>query len=312
MHTPSVVELRFFEAASRTGSFSAAARELGVTQQAVSSRVRGLERLLGLHLAERSPAGIVATTEGRRILDSAADMLTAAQRLDRTIAELRHEPSLRSLRVGASQTISAHLLPGWLLELRLARAQSWPAMNEVALHTENSARIIALVRDGTLDLGFIETPRLPRNLGCSLVATDRLIVAVCPSHVWADREALSPDEICNTPLVTRELGSGTREAFEDFLTGSLQLYPAAPLLALGTEAAVRSAVTQGVGPAVLSEHTVRDDVRLGRINAVPLDPPITRPFSAIWRGSRRDLAGAARQLVSIAAKSGSGTRVRVS
>lgn len=303
MRTPSILELRFFETAIRTGSLSAAARELGVSQQAVSARVRELERVLSLSLAKRSPAGISATDEGLKILAGASEVLTAARRLDETAASLRHDTSGRTLRIGASQTISAHLLPGWLLKLRLAREGAGIQLEELTLRTDNSTRIVSQVRDGELDLGFIETPLLPKGLGCATVGTDQLIIAVDMHHPWTSLKSLSPQDLAHTPLVTREAGSGTREAFESFMRELLQLELPEPLLALGTEAAVRSAVMQGVGPAVLSELTVHDDVRLGRIHAVSIDPPIVRPLTAVWRGTQRDLSGSYRQLVALAAGS---------
>lgn len=304
MRTPSITELRILESAVRTGSFSAAGRELGITQQAVSSRVRELERLLEFDLVLRSPAGVTATEAAQSLLRNIAEVLDAATRLDLQISELRHEASGRVLRIGASQTVSAHLLPGWLHELRLAHEQDGSPVEEVELRTDNSARIIDLVRSAKLDLGFIETPKLPSGLGHTAVATDRMIVAVDPAHPWAQLSSVPLDELARTRLVIREVGSGTREGFERAVRDKLGAAPPRPLVALGTEAAVRSAVARGVGPAVLSELTVRDDVRLGRLCAVPVEPPITRPFSAIWRGTRRDLLGPCRRLVAIAAHAG--------
>jgi DNA-binding transcriptional LysR family regulator len=69
---------------------------------------------------------------------------------------------------------------------------------------------------------------------------------------------------------------------------------------------VRSAVAQGVAPAVLSPLTVRDDVRLGRIVARAITPRVTRAFTAVWRGTDRDLVGRRRRLVEIATASGEG------
>ena len=213
MRTPSIIELRVFEAALRTGSFSAAARELGVTQQAVSSRVRELERLLGFELVQRSPPGVTATESGRTLYELADQMLATSARLDTAISELRHEASKRDLRIGASQTVASHLLPEWLLELRLVRDQASQPLEEVELRTDNSERVIALLRAGKIDLGFIETPEQPRGLGHLTVATDRMIVAVDPKHSWATLASLPLETLATARLVTREVGSGTRESF---------------------------------------------------------------------------------------------------
>lgn len=301
MRSPDISDLRCFEAALRNGSLSAAGRELGVTQQAVSARLRGLERLVGAPLAQRSPAGVSATPAGDAVLAWARDVLTAADRLDEGLASLAGQAG-RALSIGASQTIAAHLLPGWLMELRRAQLASGKPPSDIALRTANSSEVITAVRAGDLDLGFIESPAIPSGLGAATIGRDRMIVAVSPDHQWATRAEVSLSDAAGIRLVARESGSGTRAAFETAVQDRLGVEPQSPALVLATEAAVRSAVAQGAAPAVLSELTVRDDVRLGRIVAVRIGPePLERPFTAVWRGAAQDLAGPRRELVSIAA-----------
>ena len=307
MSSPSLSELRVFDCAVRTGSLSAAARELGLSQQAVSARLRGLERLLGLELVRRSPAGVTPTQVGDSVLAWAREVLDAAQRFDTSVAALHGETGAATLTVAASQTIAAHLLPDWIVELRSARIGADLPPTQTALRTANSAEVIALVRSGEADLGFIEHPDSPPGLGRAVIGQDRMLVAIAPQHPWAQRASIPLAELAATPLVTREEGSGTRAAFEAAVRERLGGEAARPLLSLATEAAVRSAVARGVAPAVLSELTVRDDVRLGRILALPITAdPLLRPFAAIWRGGPRDLNGARRDLVEIAARSGEG------
>lgn len=299
MDGPSLAEIAVFETAVRRGSLSAAAREMGVSQQAVSARLRALERLIDIELVRRSPTGVVPTPAGEVVLAWSKELLTASERLGEAIASLRGTAE-RGLSVGASQTIASHLLPGWLLELRNRQLSGGHEASTVTLQTANSTAVIAMVRTGELDLGFIECPDLPRDLGVSVVRRDRMIVAVSPEHPWAGRAAIPLAELATVPLVSREEGSGTRAAFERAVHDELGGIPATPEVALATEAAVRSAVAHGVGPAVLSELTVEDDVRLGRIRALPIAPrPVLRPLTAIWRGARRELIGARRELVAI-------------
>ncbi|SJN09072.1 Transcriptional regulator, LysR family [Leucobacter sp. 7(1)] len=302
MRSPDLSDLRCFEAALRLGSLSAAARELGVTQQAVSARLRGLERLTGGPLVHRSPAGVTATPDGDAVLAWAREVLDAAARLDEGIASLAGG-TRRTLRIGASQTIAAHRLPSWLLELRRAQLDRGMDPSDIALRTANSTEVVAAVRAGELDLGFIETPDAPPGLGSAVVGQDQMVVAIAPEHPWASLTSVPLAEIAATPLVTREAGSGTRAVLDTTIAAHVAHPAHQPALVLATEAAVRSAVAQGVAPAVLSELTVRDDVRLGRIVARPLGPePLLRPFTAVWRGGPGDLSGTRRELVALAAR----------
>lgn len=300
MSDPTIPQLQAFEAALRTGSLSGAARDLGISQQAASTAVRALERTVQLELLRRSHTGVEVTDSGEVFLAWSREVLEAWDRLHQGLESLRQDAS-HSLAVGASQTIAAHLLPAWLLNLRRRQQEQGQPVTSIALQTANSESIVAQVREGELDLGFIESPQLPHGLGSAIVYTDRMVVAVHPEHPWSSRASVGLRDVATTPLVTREPGSGTRAAFEAAVTSELGGAPKPPSLELGTEAAIREAVAEGVAPAVLSELSVDDDVRLGRVKKLNFSPrDVTRPFAAIWRGNPRDLTGARRALVEVA------------
>lgn len=306
MAAPSLDELRVLDEVARAGSLSGAARALGVSQQSASVRLRGLERRVRLELVLRSTTGATLTETGETMLAWAREVLEAADRLEVALDGLRGESPARGLTIAASQTIAAHRLPGWLLTLRQEEMAGGTAGADFALRTGNSVEVAELVRDGTADLGFVETPDLPADLACVGVQVDDMVVACAPQHPWADRDQVDLEEIAGTALVTREVGSGTRAAYEDRVRATIGREPHEPAIVLSTEAAVRSAVAQGVAPVVLSPLTVRDDVRLGRIVALPISPRVTRAFTALWRGTERDLAGRRRRLVEIATAAGTG------
>lgn len=112
---------------------------------------------------------------------------------------------------------------------------------------------------------------------------------------------MTASELSQTPLVTREPGSGTRDsltaALSQALTDSTQ--QASPVLELSTASAVRAAVLAGAGPAVMSRLAVADDLAAGRLRAVDvLDLNLRRNLRAIWVGGRTPPAGAIRDLLS--------------
>lgn len=304
MNAPPISELESFVTSVHLGSVSAAARALDISQQTASMRLRSLERRLEIDLVERSPRGITPTASGEAVLAWAIEVLDAADRFASGVQSLRGVSYARELKVGASQTIAGHLLPRWILQLRSAVFTEQAQSAGVELHTGNSADVVAMLRAGSIDLGFVETPCVPKDLGSAQVASDQMMVAVAPGHTFAALQSVSLIELAATPLVIREAGSGTREAFDYAVSRAGISAPVTAALTLATEAAVRSAVAEGVAPAVLSELTLNDDITLQRIVGVPIDPPVLRPFTAIWRGGARDLRGIARTLVSIAATYG--------
>ncbi len=302
---PDLSAMQLLCAVDRCGSLSAAAQEMGYSQQAASSRMRSLEAQVGAELVRRSPTGSHLTQTGRLVTGWATDVLAAAERMDFGITALHERRSAR-MRLAASLTTSAHLVPGWLVELHRQQLRVGARPTDVELITGNSARVIDLVRAEKAAVGFIETPELPKGLKHRVVAEDELVVVVAPDHPWTRRRSISLEQLARTPLVTREAGSGTRRALEVILAESApDVSMAGPAVELSTESAVSAAIGAGIGPGVLSRLSVADDLALGRLRAVPVrDLRLTRPLSAIWRSGRYPGQGPGRDLVAIAARTG--------
>jgi DNA-binding transcriptional LysR family regulator len=172
----------------------------------------------------------------------------------------------------------------------------------VELTVANSTGVIELVRDVKVRLGFIETPHLPTDLVTAHLRDDEMLVVAAPGHPWARRRRpLTLAEVAGTPLVMREAGSGTRDTLTDHLAAQRPPLAARIAMELGTSAAVRSAITAGVGPGVLSRLAVRDDLVLGRLVAVEVDgPPLKRQLTAVWRHDLDPLPPEGARLLAVA------------
>jgi molybdate transport repressor ModE-like protein len=308
---PDLAALEVLLAVARTGSFNSAARQVGVTQQAVSARIRAAEAQAGVALVTRTSRGSTLTPEGVVVAEWAARLIAVATELDAGLTALRNQHHTR-LRVSASLTIAEQLLPGWLVALQVAAQRRGEQPAEIVLTAANSETVAQQVRDGTADLGFVEGPAAPTGVRSRIIGRDELLVVVRPDHPWAARRRpLSPAELAGTPLVSREEGSGTRNALAAALAAALQRSPGAPqipappvALALSTTAAVRAAVLAGAGPAVLSELAVSEDLtsrRLTRVNVADLD--LHRALRAIWTGGTTPPSGAARDLLAHVSRS---------
>src|SRR5262249_53694047 len=113
------------------------------------------------------------------------------------------------LRVAASLTIAEYLIPGWLLAFRRHNQDL-----DMVVTVANSHGVIEQVRAGQADLGFIEAPDAPADLGSREVGHDRLALVVASSYPLASRAAsLAVKDLREQPLLLREPGSGTRETF---------------------------------------------------------------------------------------------------
>lgn len=299
---PELRALELLVVVARTGSLGSAAAELGITQQAASSRLRTMESLVGESLVRRTRRGSELTPTGELVLEWAAPVLEAAEQLDAGVTALRADRR-GHLAIAASLTIAEHLLPGWLVAVRAAQQQLGQPRTDFTMTATNSERVAALVASGEVDLGFVEGPDVPLGLQHRLVGTDELVVVVGPTHPWAmrSRRRVTAATLAATPLVVREAGSGTRTVLEQALVG---LPTAPPALELSSTAAVRSAVAAGAGPAALGAHTVRDDEATGRLVRITVSGlDLTRRLHAVWRSGAHPPQGPARDLVALACRS---------
>ena len=162
-HMPELSAFEIFLAIARTGSLAAAGREFGLTQQAVSARLASIEAQTGVALVVRTPRGSQLTPAGVVAAEWADRLLDVARYVDAGLASLRSEKRNR-IKVAASLTIAEQLIPRWLVSLQVAAARLGASVPEVIMTATNSDQAAAAVRDGTADLGFIETPQLANGI----------------------------------------------------------------------------------------------------------------------------------------------------
>ncbi len=281
--------LRLLVAVGELGSITEAARREGISQPAASKRITALERAMALPLLRRTTSGSRLTAEGEVVAAWAARVLQTVDEMYGAVESMR-TASNADLDVAASMTVAEHLAPSWLAALR----RTSPEVH-VGLRVTNSQEVQELVLAREVDLGFVETAALDPRLAVRRLLRDRLAVVVAPGHPWAGRRRpLQRADLAATPLIVREPGSGTRETLDRLLHDTV---PAAPLLELGSNEAVKGAVKTGVGPAVLSVLAVSDDLRSGSLVEVPVEEvDLHRPVCAVWRRGER-LGGASERLL---------------
>jgi DNA-binding transcriptional LysR family regulator len=272
---PDLVDLDLLLSVERLGSLGRAAREHGISQPAASTRIRLLERRLGLVLLDRSPTGSRLTQAGTSVAEWAREVMAATSQLLAGAAALRNVEN-GWLRVAASMTVAEYLMPRWLVALR----HELPELT-VALRAENSRDVVELLRAGEVDLGFVEDPFTHVDLSELAIADDELVVVTGPAHPWAGTDTpITKHELATGRLVLRERGSGTRETLHRVL-GELR---DDPHLELSSTTAIKEAVGAGAGAAVLSALAVERELRTGQLVRIPVTGiELNRTLRAVWR-----------------------------
>ncbi|ROR91857.1 LysR family transcriptional regulator [Nocardioides aurantiacus] len=299
-HLPDLDALRLLVGIARHGSIGATARTNGISQQAASERVRAMEAQTGLTLVRRGARGSQLTEAGVVVTEWAARLLDLADEVDIAIEGLRGDVS-RELVVWASMTIAESLIPRWLVQLRQRQLGEGYLATTVSLNASNSRDVVEAVREGTAHVGFVEGVEAPVGVRSVTVAQDELfLVTAAGTPLSRRRTPLTPDEVAQLALTSREEGSGTREVLEIALAKH-GLEVGDPEVELTTATAIREAVLAGSAPAFLSRRVVARDVDSGNLNVVAvMELDLRRYFRAIWVGTKNPPAGSVRDLVAIA------------
>ncbi|EFV13811.1 LysR family transcriptional regulator [Segniliparus rugosus] len=299
---PELAALDVVASVARRGSMGAAARELGLSQQAVSARVRAVERELGLRLFRRSPGGTALTGSGSAVLEWAGAILDSAEKFAAGVEALRGQSS--SVRVAASMTVAECLVPSWVVALRNLHPDG-----QIRVSPMNSASAMAAVLAGEADIGFVECAETGAGLDSRPIGRDELLVVVPRSHPWARSGRVSPSTLASTPLVQREPGSGTRDVFEEALAGRVERPLAPPLLELSSVTALKTAAATAEAPAVLSSLSVAGELAEGRLVRIEVEGlRMPRVLRAVWPVGAR-LRGPAGDLVALAARRPAGAKM---
>ena len=255
--------LETFSRAAELGSFTGAARALGLTQAAVSQRIHALEQAIGVPLFQRRGGRVLPNEAGRTLYDYAQKILALHQEARREVAG--HEaPVVGELLLAASSIPGEHLLPALVSQF----GKKYPHVRVIASVSDSMA-VLRQVERGEVSLGMVgRKADIPHLEFCHL-ASDRMMLIVPPGHAWSRRKRVSVEQLCGPPLILREVGSGLRHCFETSMeragrsTGDLRV-----VMELGSNEAIKEAVLQGVGLAILSVYAVRKELRPGLLHAL--------------------------------------------
>ena len=284
-----VSQLRTFVEVVDRGSFSAAARSMGLSQPAVTMQIQGLEAALGATLLERRYRRVDLTEAGRSLLPTARKVL----------AELE---GARAAIDGLSDTVGGHLelavstTPGQYILPRLLGSflQAYPEVS-VSLRVYDSADVVTRVESGEAHLGMTGA-RLPHaKADFEQMGTDDLLMVCPPASPLAGRKGLTLAQVAEHPFIVRETGSGTRLVFETALKeGGVDPADLQVVMELGTSEAIVNAVEGGMGVGVVSHWMADKALALGTVAKVAAPGfPVSRPFFAVVpRGVRSRAADA--------------------
>lgn len=268
--------LSIFFAVAETGSLTASARKLHISQPALSRELKAFEGRLGLTLFERHPKGMRLTQAGEVLRQYAHRLFELERAAESAMGEIAGATRGR-LSIGASNTIGTYVLPRVLAAFRRER----PAV-QVTLFVGNTEQVSQGVDDMRFMLGFIEGPLHLKGLRTVKFQRDEIVPVTCPQHALLRKRHLAVADLSGEPLLVREPGSGTRELIADTL--HRHGIVAGDAMEFGSTEALKRAAVHGGGIAWLPRISVENELREGSLRELPLRQlRIVRPLMVLSR-----------------------------
>jgi len=253
-------------------SFTKAARQLYMSQPAVSFQIKALEEDLQVALFQRGDKKVNLTEAGRLLYPEAKLMLRHYHKIKAALDDLK---GLKTghLVVGASTIPGEYLIPLLIGGFK----EKYPGI-QVTLKVSGSGQVGRWVRERETDLGITGTTVNGEGLECIPWIEDTMVLIVPPSHPWATRDLVNASDLKGEVMIVREIGSGTRKTIEQKLSERNIPFEQIPQgMELGSTRAVITAVEANLGLSIVSRCAVKEALELGRVCEVRLaDLDLTR------------------------------------
>ncbi|MDM5272606.1 LysR substrate-binding domain-containing protein [Sulfurovum sp. zt1-1] len=241
-----------------SGHLTNVAKEMNLSQSAISMSIKELENILGRPVFDRINKKLVLNEVGRAFYKEIEPIY---RKLSDIEFEFKNSENKGVIRVGASTTIVDYLMPSIICSYMSA----YPEV-KIVLKEGNTKEIAQMIEEGSIDIGFVEGFVSGSDIVKEKIGIDDLIVVTADKEI-AKKEVFI-DEIANNRWVLREEGSGTREVFLDYIkekVDSLNIF-----LELGHTESIKSILNNRSCLTCISKIAVEDELKSGKLFHVPV------------------------------------------
>jgi DNA-binding transcriptional LysR family regulator len=251
-------QLRAFVAIAESGTFTAGALRVHVTQAAISMQIRQLETEIGAKVFVRAPRHVILTEAGEQLLRRARHILREHDAALDEIAELAGAERGR-LRIGsASAMVLTEQLPSILKELR----KQHPAA-DISVTSGTSEVLVDQILAGEVDVAFVSLPVDVRGIKTERLSEDQLVAIASPQHKLAKQKTISAYTLAGERLILGERGGNTRRLIDQFFAqAGVSLRVA---MELSRQQAIKRMVEEDMGVGIVPLQSVKEEVERGRL-----------------------------------------------
>ena len=271
----SLRQLRALAAVHKHRSVTAAARQLNLTQPAVTLQLRNLQALAGLSLIQRTSDGMLLTDAGREVL-------ALTERIEAAIASCETSLDMIAGKTAGRISIGAVSTAKYFVPFAISGfSRAYPNV-DVTLSIGNREEIGKALRGYDLDFAIMGRPPVDIPMNMHLIGDHPHVIIAPTTHRLARKLRLNLAELAGETFLTREPGSGTRGLME-------QLFEAGHVvpkigMAMSSNETIKQAVIAGLGIAFISAHTVATELDERRLVTLDVDGlPVVRQWFVVAR-----------------------------
>lgn len=262
-------QLRVFGMVARHKSMTEAARQLHMSQPAVSIQIKQLQESVGIPLIDVVGRKLYLTNAGERLYDAYTNINQELESFDSAVSEL--QGGLKgTLSISAAST-AKYFVPYLLGEFQ----RRYPLV-KISLKVTNRNEVLRHLSENEFDLAVLT--QLPDGDSIEAIPffDNPLVMAAPPEHPLTKCKTVTSEQLAEQTHIYRELGSGTRMVMERYL--GKKGIPVKPAMELSTNEAVKQAIMAGIGISVISRLSMGNELSLDQISILQMDdfPILTR------------------------------------
>ena len=264
-------QLKIFYYAARNSNLSVAAQELFITQPAVTKGIQRLQEHYEIKFVDFVGKKLVLTDAGAVLYQIAEKIFELENQAEESIRDFQQRKK-GHIRILSSESFGDYYLPRIIIPFSKAYPRIRVSMSilPTELVVENTASL-------NCDLGFISYPIEHKKLVVQEVLEDKLVIITPRHHPLTVKKRLAPKDLEGQQFIMHEKGSAPRRAIEEFMRKS-SISVKIPL-ELSSNRAIKRAVEEGIGIALISRKVANEEIRAKRMNAINLvHPAMKRKF----------------------------------
>ncbi len=272
-------QLQVFETVARHLSHSRAAKELYLSQPAISMQIKQLELGVGLPLFDQVGKQIHLTEAGREMLHYSCTISQQLQEMEAVFDEMK---GLAHGRMNISVVNTANY---FMPQLLAKFSQQHPKI-QISLHVANRDAVLKQLAENNTDLAIMGQPQDGTDMLAQSFMKNPLVIIASPNHPLCKLKRIKLQQLEQENFLVREQGSGTRGAMERFFAEHGIRFRAG--MEMGTNEAIKQAVQAGMGLAILSLHSAELELETGRLAVLNVEHfPVVRQWYIVHRQNKR-------------------------